>query len=156
MSQPGTNQRAQTLRLQGPANRVARGLLRTPLVSRLIGRRLLIVYVVGRKSRRRYDVPVAYVRDRETLLISSPFPWMRNLRSGQSVDILLLGSRRTVDVQVLTDEPGVVECLALMARRNRQFAKFNKIEIDEGGQPDANDLHLAWAAGARVARLTPS
>ncbi len=144
------------MRLQGLANRVVRGLLRTPLVSRLIGQRLLIVYVVGRKSRRRYDIPVAYMRDRGTLLISSEFPWMRNLSTGQSVDILLLGSRRTVDVEVLTDERSVVECLAMMARENRQFAKFNKIEIDDRGRPNANDLHLAWAAGARVARLTPS
>lgn len=63
--------------------------------------------------------------------------------------------RRTTDVEVLTDEGSVVEHLASMARENHQFAKFNKIGLDDGGEPSAVDLHLAWAASARVARLTP-
>ena len=39
--------RAQTLAAQSLVNRIIRGLLRTPLVSRLIGSRLVTVYVVG-------------------------------------------------------------------------------------------------------------
>jgi hypothetical protein len=71
------------------------------------------------------------------------------------VQIRLLGKLRTADVQVLTDESDVVELLALMARDNHQFARFNKIGFDERGEPRPDDLHLVWAAGARVVRLTP-
>ena len=48
------DQHAHTLAFQGAANRVVRALLRTPLLARLVGARLLTLYVVGRKSGRRY------------------------------------------------------------------------------------------------------
>ena len=153
--QPAPAVRAQTLALQGLVNRVVRGLLRTPLLCRLVGKRLITVYVAGRKSGRRYAVPVAYTRHNGTLLIGTPFAWARNLRTGESVQIRLAGNRRPADVEVLTDETGVVEHYALMARDNHQFARFNKIGLDQRGNPRPDDLHLAWAAGARVALLTP-
>jgi deazaflavin-dependent oxidoreductase (nitroreductase family) len=153
--QPAPAARAQTLALQGLVNRIVRGLLRTPLLCRLVGKRLITVYVVGRKSGRRYAVPVAYTRHNGTLLIGTPFAWARNLRTGEPVQIRLAGQRRSADVQVLTDETGVVEHYALMARDNHQFARFNKIGFDQRGNPRPGDLHLAWAAGARVALLTP-
>jgi deazaflavin-dependent oxidoreductase (nitroreductase family) len=156
---PGVQQapavRAQTLALQGLVNRVIRGLMRMPLLCRLVGKRLITVYVVGRKSGRRYAVPVAYTRHNGTLLIGTEFAWARNLRTGESVQIRLAGKRRSADVEVLTDETGVVEHYALMARDNHQFARFNKIGLDQRGNPRSDDLHLAWAAGARVALLTP-
>jgi deazaflavin-dependent oxidoreductase (nitroreductase family) len=147
--------RAQTLAFQGVANRIIRGLLRTPLVCRLIGKKLLTVYVVGRKSGRQYIVPVAYTRHDGRLLIGTPFGWVRNLRTGQPVDIRLKGTRRSADVEVLTDEASVVDHYATMARDNHQFAKFNKIGFDDSGTPNPDDLHLAWAAGARAILLTP-
>jgi deazaflavin-dependent oxidoreductase (nitroreductase family) len=147
--------RAQTLPLQGLVNQIVRAMLRAPLLCRVVGTRLITVYVVGRRSRRHYSVPVAYTRRDGTLVVGTQFPWVRNLRTGEAVEIRLLGKRRSADVQVLTDEAGVVEYYTLMARENHQFAKFNKIRIDERGEPHPEDLHLAWAAGARVALLTP-
>ena len=71
------------------------------------------------------------------------------------MDVRLAGKRRTADVEVFTDEASVVEHYAVIARDNRGFAKFNKIRLDRHGNPSVADLHLAWGAGARVARLTP-
>ena len=155
MSKPMTSARAQTVPLQGLANQLVRGLLRAPLVSRLVGKRLVTLYVIGRKSGRLYSIPVAYTRHNRNLLVGTQFSWMRNLQTGEPVQIRLLGKRRTADVQVLTDETGVVEHFAVIARDNHQFAKLNKIGFDERGDPCADDLHLAWAAGARVALLAP-
>jgi hypothetical protein len=50
-----------TMRAQGLVNLAVRGLLRTPGLSRIIGSRLVTLYVVGRKSGRRYTVPVSYL-----------------------------------------------------------------------------------------------
>jgi deazaflavin-dependent oxidoreductase (nitroreductase family) len=147
--------RADTLALQGAANRVVRGLLRTPLLCRVVGNWLLTIYLVGRKSGRRYAVPVAYVRHDGCLVAGTQFGWGRNLRTGEPVQIRLKGKRRTADVQVITDEAGVVQNYAIMARGNHQFAKFNKIGFDQAGNPDPTDLRLAWTAGARAFRLTP-
>lgn len=155
MSQPRADVRAHTLPMQGAVNRLMRGLLHAPLVCRLVGKRLVTVYVVGRKSGRRYNIPVAYARHNDGLLISSQFSWLRNLRTGTPVEVRLLGKRRVAEVELLTDEAAVVKHLAIMARDNHQFAKFNEIGLDERGEPGPDDLHLAWAAGARVALLTP-
>jgi len=155
MSEATPTVRAQTLPLQGAANRVIRAILCTPGLSRLAGRRLITIYVVGRKSGRRYAVPVAYTRRDGTLLVGTQFAWAGNLQTGVPVQIRLLGKRRSADVRVVTDEAGVVEHFAAMARDNHQFAKFNQIGLDQGGEPRPEDLHLAWAAGARAVLLTP-
>lgn len=153
--QPRPRARARALAVRGLVNRIIRGLLRTPLVSRLVGSRLVTVYVVGRKSGRRYAVPVAYARHEGGLLIGTPFGWGRNLRTGDPVAIRLKGRRRLADVLVLADEQGVVDAYAVMARDNHAFAKFNSIGFDSAGNPLPADLRLAWTAGARAFRLTP-
>jgi deazaflavin-dependent oxidoreductase (nitroreductase family) len=157
MSDPNAipDPRAQTLAMQGLANRVVRGLLRTPLLSRAAGSRLVTLYIVGRKSGRRYTIPVAYTRDKDDLLIGTPFGWGRNLRTGEPVEIRLKGRRRLADVRVYKDEPEVVAAYAAMTRDNKAFANFNKVGFDAEGNPNPEDLHLAWMAGARAFRLTP-
>ena len=149
------SQRAQKMPMQGLANVVVRGLLRTPLLSRAVGSRMVTLYIVGRKSGRRYTFPVAYTRHEGIVLIGTPFGWGRNLRTGEPVEIRLKGRRRLADVQVLTTEPEVTGAYAVMCRDNRAFAKFNGIGLGSGGEPDLADLHQAWAAGARAFRLTP-
>ena len=147
--------RAQTLALQKVVNRVMRGMLATPLLSRAVGSRLVTLYIVGRKSGRRYTIPVAYTRDKDDVLIGTPFGWGRNLRTGEPVEIRLKGRRRTADVVVYSDEAGVVGAYTTMCRDNKAFANFNKVGFDAAGNPNPEDLHLAWMAGARAFRLTP-
>ncbi|GIE97242.1 hypothetical protein Ari01nite_47070 [Paractinoplanes rishiriensis] len=144
----------QTLAYQGAVNRVVRALLRTPLLSRAVGRHLITVYAVGRKSGRRYPVPVAYLEHEGGLLFGTPFSWARNLRSGEPVEVRYRGTRRVADVQVFTTEPEVVEAYAVIARNNHNFAGFNKISIEPDGTPNPDDLHEAWVDGARAFRLT--
>lgn len=152
---PTTQPRARTVRGQRVVNRLVRGVLRTPLLCRLVGKRLVTVYAVGRTSGRRYTVPVAYARHDGALLIGSSFPWIRNLRTGRPVDIRLRGRRRPADVQVLRTEPEVVAAYAIMTRDNHPFATLNGVRLDPDGTPDPGDLHLAWQTGARAVRLTP-
>ena len=147
--------RGQTRAIQSLGNRIVRGLLRTPLLGRLAGSRLVTLYIVGRKTGRRYTVPVAYTRSEGDLLIGTPFGWGRNLRTGEAVAIRLKGRRRLADVEVFTDERAVTDAYGVMCRDNHTFARFNGIGLDSAGRPDQADLHLAWAAGARAFRLTP-
>ncbi|MGH3265297.1 MAG: nitroreductase/quinone reductase family protein, partial [Trebonia sp.] len=146
--------RAQTLAMQKVVNRVVRGMLATPLLSRAAGSRLVTLYIVGRKSGRRYTIPVAYTRDKGDLLIGTPFGWGRNLRTGDPVEIRLNGRRRQADVRVYRGEAEVVDAYATMTRSNKAFANFNKVGFDAAGNPNPDDLHLAWMAGARAFRLS--
>jgi deazaflavin-dependent oxidoreductase (nitroreductase family) len=144
----------QTMRLQGVANVVVRTLLATPLVARGIGRKLVTLHVVGRKTGRRYSVPVAYAKDGDVLVVGSPFGWTRNLRTGDDLEVRYLGRRRVAQVEAFTEEAGVTAQYALMCRVNPTFANFNKIRRDQSGEPDPTDLRDAWVKGARAFRLT--
>ena len=150
-----TDQHAHTLALQGFANRVVRSLLRMPLLGRLVGTRLLTVYAVGRKTGRCYAVPVAYCRYDAALLFGTEFRWVRNLRTGEPVEICYKGKRRTADVTVTADEAGVMADYRVLAHDNHRFAAFNRIALDARGEPDPADLRRCWVAGARSVRLTP-
>jgi len=142
------------LAFQGVVNRVARTLLCVPLLSRAVRKKLIMLYVVGRRSGKLYTVPMAYLRYEGALLLGSGFAWGKNLRTGDAMEVRFMGKRRLADVRVLTDEAAVVEHYAVIARRNPGFARFNKIGFGEDGNPDPSDLHSAWAAGARVFLLT--
>jgi hypothetical protein len=141
--------------MQGVANRLVRGLLRTPLISRAMGNRLVTLYLLGRKSGRRYTIPVAYTRHEGDILIGTPFGWGRNLRTGEPVEIRLKGKLRQADVVAYTSEGDVTGAYELMTRDNKVFANFNKVGFDADGNPKPQDLHRAWADGARAFRLTP-
>src|SRR6202012_3032291 len=104
-----SEQPVQKMAAQNLVNRIVRGVLRTPGLAQLAGGRLLTIYVVGRKSGRHYDVPVAYTRHEVGLLIGTPFGWPRNLRNGERVCIRRRDPRGAADVQVIAGEPGVAE-----------------------------------------------
>src|ERR1700677_994721 len=118
MSDPASpaEQRAHTMAGQRVVNLLVRGLLRTPGPAAVVGGRLVILYVVGRASGRRYSVPVAYLAEGNDLLIGTSSRWGRNLRTGGTVAIRLKGKRRQADVQVSEKEPEVVSAYAHMAR----------------------------------------
>jgi deazaflavin-dependent oxidoreductase (nitroreductase family) len=151
---PDPAPRVQTSRFQPVVNRVARALLGLPGLSRVVGRRLITLYVVGRRTGRRYTVPVAYTPYEGTLLIGTAAGWAKNLRTGEPVEVRHRGRRRRAAVRVHTDEAEVVRYYAAICRDNRTFASFNRIALDADGAPDPHDLHLAWAAGARVLQLS--
>jgi deazaflavin-dependent oxidoreductase (nitroreductase family) len=154
---PGSRPEPRTRTMPGQrlVNLLVRGLLRTPGLSRIIGTRLVILYVVGRKSRRRYSVPVAYVAEGDDLLIGTSFGWGRNLRTGERVAIRLRGRLRWADVRACTEESEVVSAYARMARANPTFARFNSVRVGEDGEPDRDDLRSVWQSGGRALRLTP-
>lgn len=146
--------RAQTLRFQGAVNRVMRTVLGVPVLSRGPGRKLVLLEIVGRRSGKRFEIPVAYTRQGDDLLVGTPFAWGRNLRTGDVIDLVLMGKQQQADVTAFTDRDGVIEAYAAMCRDNRAFANFNKIRIIDGA-PDPADLEAAWKSGARAFRLTP-
>lgn len=150
---PAAAPRAQTMALQGVANAVVRGLLGTPGIAAGIGRRLITLHIVGRKSGKHYSVPVAYTRHEDAIVVGTPFAWGRNLRTDEPIEVTYKGRRRTADVEVFRDEPGVVALYDVVCRDNHNFARFNKVGLDSAGNPDPEDLRRAWEGGARAFKL---
>jgi deazaflavin-dependent oxidoreductase (nitroreductase family) len=141
--------------MQGLVNSFTRMALKTPGVAKGIGQRLILLHVVGRKTGKHYDIPIAYMEHDGKVLVGSPFGWVKNLHTGDELDVHLKGERRTTDVEVVADEDRVVELFRLMCRDNHAFAKFNNIHLDDKGEPAADDLHAAYGYGARAILLTP-
>jgi deazaflavin-dependent oxidoreductase (nitroreductase family) len=141
---------------QGAVNVLIRTLLRIPGLSGVVGKRLLALHVVGRKSGKVYDVPVAYVRDDNTLLIGTSMrPWVKNLRPGTPVRASLGGKPREFDPVVHTDEKEVMRLFEVIAKDNRVNAKFNGIGFGPDGEPVRADLYQTWQLGGVVIELTP-
>lgn len=95
--------------------------------------------MVGRKSGRRYPVPVAYLAHGDDLLVGTSARWRLNIRSGQPVAVRLKGKHRWADVTKHWKESDVVSAYAHMPRANPTFAKFNSIRLSDDGEPDEND-----------------
>jgi len=79
-------------------NPVVRAVLRSP-AHRLLSGRLLLLSYTGRRTGERHTIPVQYVREGETLLVTVGWPerkvWWRSLREpGTRVSLMLAGRRR--------------------------------------------------------------
>ena len=153
-SSPADAPVAQTMAIQKPMNVVIRTLLKTPGIASGIGKRLIILHVVGRKSGKHMDLPVAYTNHEGLILVGTPFAWGKNLRTGEPLEVTYKGKPRTADVEVAKDETDVVALLDVMCRDNHNFAKFNKVGFDSAGNPVPDDMRKAWEHGARVFKLT--
>ncbi|NUR60862.1 MAG: nitroreductase family deazaflavin-dependent oxidoreductase [Catenulispora sp.] len=147
--------RAQKLRFQGLANILTRTALSTPGVSKGIGKYLILLYVVGRKSGKEFAVPIAYTEHDGKVLIGTQFGWIRNLRTGQDLQVRYKGKLRTAEVELVEDKDRVIELYGLLCRRNHNFAGFHNIAIDSAGEPDAEGLREAYKHGAKAILLTP-
>lgn len=146
---------AQKLRFQGLANAFTRTALSTPGVAKGIGQRLILLYVFGRKTGKRYSIPIAYMEHDGKVLIGTQFGWSRNLRTGDPIQVRYKGKMRSADVEVVKEPDRVAELYTLMCRDNHAFAKFHNIGIDDRGEPDAEAVREAVRQGARAILLTP-
>src|SRR4051812_5255943 len=136
--------RAQTLPMQRLVNTFTRTALSTPGVAKGIGRYLILLYVVGRKSGKTIPVPIAYIPHEGKALTGTQFGWVRNLETGQDLQVRYKGKRRTAEVEVVDDEDRVIELFRLLCRANHNFAKFHNIVLDEHGEPDPEGLRGAY------------
>ena len=140
---------------QNLLNSIVRGLQRVPLVNRGVGKRLLTLEVVGRKSGKTYRIPVAFTRHQGKLLIGTAAKkWVSNLRDGEPIQVTIGNKTRRAVPVVHTDEDDIMRLYDVIARDNRQNAAFNGIGYDADGAPNKADIYQAWQLGAAVIELT--
>lgn len=87
-------------------NPLVRLLLRSPLHG-LLDESVVLLHVTGRKTGRRYDIPVNYVSVDGRLTVVTVAAWRVNLRGGADVDVTWRGRRRPMHA-VLEEEPACV------------------------------------------------
>jgi len=87
-------------------NPVARALLSSPMHG-LADKTTVILHVTGRKTSRRFDIPMGYVEINGKLFMLTIARWRVNLRGGADVEVTWRGRRRPMRA-VLEEDPAAV------------------------------------------------
>lgn len=110
-------------RLVTLANPLVRAVLRSPLHGTVDGA-MIILHVKGRRSGRRYDIPVGYVEVDGRSVVVTQHAWRANLRGGADVEVTHEGRRRPMHAD-LEEEPAAVAATlhAVIERIGRRAAR---------------------------------
>jgi hypothetical protein len=85
-------------------------LLRTPLMGAM-REEMMVVNVTGRKTGRRYSIPLSAHEIDDTLYAMTSAPWKNNFRDGATAEVLHGGKTTTMRGELITD-PAVVADLS--------------------------------------------
>jgi F420H(2)-dependent quinone reductase len=118
------------------------------------GKRLMLVYLTGRKSGRHYRQPISYIRDGETLLTPGGGKWKLNLVDGEPTHIRLRGEDILLRAELVRDADEVERLLGVMSAKNPMVSRFVPLPKREGHY-DRERLELAIRHGFCIVRWTP-
>lgn len=90
------------------ANPVVRLLLRTPLAG-ILGKQVMVVNVTGRRTGRRYSIPLSAHRIGGDLYALSSATWKHNFRGGVSAEVLLGGKTTRMRGELVEDRAVVAD-----------------------------------------------
>jgi hypothetical protein len=138
-------------------NPLVRMLLGSPLHG-MLDHSFLVLHLTGRKTGRRYDIPVGYVDMEGKLAVVTVARWRVNLRGGADVEVTLHGCLRAMHALLEEDPAAVaVSYQAMIDRIGRKKAQ-RQLGISLPGGRTPTTLELRDAAGEygwSVITLTP-
>lgn len=139
-------------------NKVPAAVLGSPLHGAMSDKYLLLSFA-GRKSGKRYTTPVAYLKEGETLLMTTDSPWWKNLRgkdgAGAPVSVRVKGQEYEGLGEAVTDETEVVRVLHRFLQMQPGYGRFVGAKRGAGGWVDPSMLKEA-ARGRVVVRVRPT
>lgn len=143
------------LRLQATMMRIInvpmRRILALPF-STPLSKRLMLLYLTGRRSGRSYRQPVSYVKDGESLLTPGGGNWKLNLEPGRSERIRLNGRDVSARPDLIDNVDEIDSALMTMTAVNPRTASFIPIARQDDGHFDRDGLINAVAHGFRIVR----
>lgn len=90
------------------ANPILQSLLGTPLLGNL-RKQLMVVNFSGRKTGRRYSIPLSAHRIDNDLYALTGAPWKQNFRGGATAEVLHDGKTTTMRGELIGDRPVVAD-----------------------------------------------
>ena len=126
-----------------------------PVVSMLLGSPLhgvldhsfLVLHLTGRKTGRRYDIPVGYVDMEGKLTVVTVAKWRVNLRGGADVEVTLHGCLRPMHALLEEDPAAVAVSYQAMIDRIGWKKAQRQLGISLPGGRAPTTLELRDAAG---------
>jgi len=120
-----------------------------------LGRRLMLAFIVGRKTGRLYRQPLSYVRDGGALLTPGGGKWKLNLVTDSPVRLRLRGRDISATAELVSDVGEVGRLLQTMAAGNPAAARFVGIQRGPDGSFDRKGVERAVRYGFRIVRWHP-
>ncbi|HYK69050.1 MAG TPA: nitroreductase/quinone reductase family protein [Streptosporangiaceae bacterium] len=120
-----------------------------------LGRRLMLAFIVGRKTGRLYRQPLSYVRDGGALLTPGGGKWKLNLVTDSPVRLRLRGRDISATAELVSDVGEVGRLLQTMAAGNPAAARFVGIQRGPDGSFDRSGVERAVRYGFRIVRWHP-
>lgn len=115
-------------------NPLMKALLRSPLHG-LLSNSLMALTFQGRKSGKRYTIPVGYLQRGDTLYLFTHSSWWKNLRGGAPVTVRLRGQAVKGIAEPIQDTDLMLDLVRdLIAQRGESMAKRMGF-LGEDGRP---------------------
>jgi deazaflavin-dependent oxidoreductase (nitroreductase family) len=129
-------------------------LLRSPLHS-LIDKSTILITITGRKSGKKYTIPVSYVRDGDTLMMISQreHAWWKNLRGGAQVTLYLQGRTMKATAEVSTDAETVANKLIMFLQQFPGYQRLMHIKLAANGQPEDSEAFQRFAQSMVIIQM---
>jgi hypothetical protein len=121
-----------------------------------LGSRLMLLYLTGRRTGRRYRQPVSYVRHENTLLAPGGGRWKLNLVVGQPVRLRMRGRDISALPELVDDVEQIDRLLSVLTAENPRSAGFIRIPRHPDGHFDRTALKNAVGYGFRIVRWHPA
>ena len=131
-------------RLVTLVNPLVRAMARSPLHG-LLDDGLIVLHVVGRRSGRRYDIPVGFVRLDDGLVVMTQHAWRRNLRGVAEIEMTHHGRRRVCRVD-LDEQPASVAATVQRIVQGHGLVQAQRrlgLVFPDGREPTAAELEAA-------------
>lgn len=133
-------------RIMNTLNVPMRRVLGLPIPTPL-GKRLMLAYIVGRKSGRLYRQPLSYVREGDTLLTPGGGKWKLNLDPAKPVRLRIRGRDVQARPELVRDQDEVVRLLGVMKAGNPASDRFIPLPKGPDGKPEPQALAQAIKYG---------
>ena len=131
-----------------------RGILGLPFRTPL-SKNLMLLYLTGRRTGKRYRQPVSYVRHDGVLLTPGGGKWKLNLDPGRQEKIRLGGRDILARPDLVADVGEINRLLMIMTEANPRMANFIPIPRGDDGHFDEAALANAVSYGFRIVRWHP-
>jgi len=138
-------------RMMNTLNVGMRRVLGLPVATPL-GKRLMLAYIVGRKSGRLYRQPLSYVRDGDALLTPGGGRWKLNLDPARPVRLRIRGRDVQARPELVRDPDEVVRLLGVMKAGNPAADRFIPLPKGPDGKPEPQALAQAIKYGFCIVR----
>jgi hypothetical protein len=107
-----------------PDHLIVMGLILSLRMKTPLGKRLMLVYLTGRKSGKQYKQPISYVRDGDALLTPGGGKWKLNLVEGRPERVRLNGDEVFLRPELVRDPEEVDRLLGVMSSKNKMTERL--------------------------------